>query len=162
VVQLGHQPADKARVAYVPGWSNSREWGKYPEQRSSQVYLVKGGKFYFEVLHKEAGGGDNVAVAWTGPGITTPTVIAGANLDKYTPPTSGSTTYVSDLTWVSATNGHGPVEKDKSNGENLAGDGRTLTLNGVTYAKGLGVHAASEVVYNLGGRLQLLPLRRGH
>ena len=147
----GTNPADKARVAHVPGWSNSREWGKYPEQRSSQVYLVRGGKFYFEVLHKEASGGDNVAVAWTGPGITTPTVIGGANLDRYTPPTSGTTTFVSDLTWVSATNGHGPVEKDKSNGETAAGDGRTLTLNGVTYAKGLGVHAASEVVYNLGG-----------
>ncbi len=147
----GTNPADKARVAHVPGWSNSREWGKYPEQKSSQVYLVKGGKFYFEVLHKEGAGGDNVAVAWTGPGIATPTVIAGANLDKYTPPASGSTTYVSDLTWASATNGHGPVEKDKSNGEAAGGDGRTLTLNGVTYAKGLGVHAASEVVYNLGG-----------
>ncbi len=68
-----------------------------------------------------------------------------------TPPPTGTTTYVSDLTWASATNGHGPVEKDKSNGEALAGDGRTLTLNGVTYAKGLGVHAVSEVVYNLGG-----------
>ena len=64
---------------------------------------------------------------------------------------AGTTTYLSDLTWVSATNGHGPVEKDKSNGEAVAGDGRTLTLNGVTYAKGLGVHAASEVVYNLSG-----------
>jgi hypothetical protein len=62
-----------------------------------------------------------------------------------------TTTYVSDLTWVSATNGHGPVEKDKSNGEGVGGDGRTITLNGVTYAKGLGVHAASEVVYNLNG-----------
>ena len=86
-----------------------------------------------------AGGYGNVAeVEFYAGGTTT------------TPPPAG-TTYVSDLTWVSATNGHGPVEKDKSNGENLAGDGRTITLNGVTYAKGLGVHAASEVVYNLGG-----------
>jgi hypothetical protein len=62
-----------------------------------------------------------------------------------------TTTYLSDLTWVSATNGYVPVEKDKSNGENLAGDGRTITLNGTPYAKGLGIHAASEIVYNLNG-----------
>ncbi len=37
-----------------------------------------------------------------------------------------------------------------SNGEKAAGDGRTIKLNGVTYAKGLGVHAASDVRYNLG------------
>src|SRR6185436_696220 len=61
-----------------------------------------------------------------------------------------TTIFVSDLTYTVTTNGWGPVEKDKSNGEQAAGDGHTLTLNGVTYAKGLGVHAASEVRYNLG------------
>ena len=34
------------------------------------------------------------------------------------------------------TNGWGPVEKDKSNAGKSSGDGRTITLNGVTYAKG--------------------------
>ena len=48
------------------------------------------------------------------------------------------------------TNGWGPVEKDKSNGENGAGDGATLTLNGITYAKGLGAHALSDVRYAIG------------
>ena len=65
------------------------------------------------------------------------------------PPTSSN--YLSDLTWSSMTNGSGPVEKDKSNGGGSSGDGRTITLNGVTYAKGLGAHAASDVRYNLGG-----------
>jgi hypothetical protein len=41
------------------------------------------------------------------------------------------------------------VEKDRSNGEAGSGDGATLTLNGVTYSKGLGVHAASTVRYAL-------------
>ena len=68
-----------------------------------------------------------------------------------TPPPDGSTR-LSDLSWTSATNGWGPVEKDKSNGELGAGDGRTLTLNGTTYPKGLGVHASSDVRYLLGGR----------
>jgi glucose/arabinose dehydrogenase len=66
------------------------------------------------------------------------------------PPPSGST-FLSDLAWTSATNGWGPVEKDTSNGGSAAGDGRTITLNGTTYAKGLGVHAASDVRYALGG-----------
>lgn len=57
--------------------------------------------------------------------------------------------YISDLTSVSSTNGFGPIEIDKSNGEGAAGDGRTLTLNGVTFAKGIGTHASSEIIYNL-------------
>jgi glucose/arabinose dehydrogenase len=66
------------------------------------------------------------------------------------PPPTGST-YLSDLTWTSATNGWGPVEKDRSNGGLAAGDGRTITLNATTYAKGLGAHAASDVRYGLSG-----------
>ena len=33
----------------------------------------------------------------------------------------------------------------------MAGDGRTITLNSVTYAKGLGTHAAADVRYALSG-----------
>ncbi|MGW1976218.1 NPCBM/NEW2 domain-containing protein [Streptomyces sp. NPDC001889] len=56
------------------------------------------------------------------------------------------------LTWAWASNGYGPVERDMSNGGAKAGDGRTLTVNGVTYAKGLGTHAPVQLVYYLGGR----------
>lgn len=57
---------------------------------------------------------------------------------------------VSDLPWVSATNGWGPVEKDLSNGERAAGDGRPLKLGSTTYSKGLGVHAESRIRYFVG------------
>ncbi len=60
-------------------------------------------------------------------------------------------TYVSDLPWVSSTNGWGLIERDKSNGEQAANDGATLSLGGVSYTKGLGVHANSQITYNLGG-----------
>jgi glucose/arabinose dehydrogenase len=70
--------------------------------------------------------------------------------DVSTPP-APVFTYVSDLTPTAVTNGWGPLERDRSNGEQAAGDGRPLTLNGVTYTKGLGVHAASEITYSLGG-----------
>ena len=61
------------------------------------------------------------------------------------------TNYLSDLQWLGAANGWGPVERDRSNGEQAAGDGHTITLNGVTYPKGLGVHAPSQVDFFLGG-----------
>ncbi|MDX6644003.1 MAG: hypothetical protein QOD76_1965, partial [Solirubrobacteraceae bacterium] len=41
--------------------------------------------------------------------------------------------------------------KDMSNGEQAAGDGHPLTLNGTVYPKGLGAHAASDVQYTLSG-----------
>ncbi|WP_030713401.1 NPCBM/NEW2 domain-containing protein [Streptomyces sp. NRRL F-2580] len=67
------------------------------------------------------------------------------------PPAPVADAYLSDLAWVSATNGWGPVERDRSNGRNAAGDGTPISFGGVTYAKGLGVHAPSEIVYHLGG-----------
>jgi NPCBM/NEW2 domain/Domain of unknown function (DUF1929) len=59
--------------------------------------------------------------------------------------------YLSDQQWDSATNGWGPVERDRSNAEAVAGDGRTMTINAQTFSKGLGVHALSEITYSLGG-----------
>ncbi|MDC2955096.1 NPCBM/NEW2 domain-containing protein [Streptomyces gilvifuscus] len=65
------------------------------------------------------------------------------------PPPSG-TSGLGDLPWLSATNGYGPVERNTSNGESAAGDGHPITIGGVVYAKGLGVHAGSEVEYYTG------------
>ena len=61
------------------------------------------------------------------------------------------TSYLSDLAYTVTANGFGPAEKDRSNGEAAAGDGRPLTLAGVVYAKGIGAHAASDIRYNLAG-----------
>jgi hypothetical protein len=60
-----------------------------------------------------------------------------------------TSTFLSDLQpAVTPLNGWGPIEKDESNGEQSAHDGRTMALNSRTYAKGLGVHADSEVDYD--------------
>jgi beta-galactosidase GanA len=59
---------------------------------------------------------------------------------------------VSDLPFLSASNGWGPVERDSSNGEQAAGDGRTITINGTTYPKGLGTNSISDVEVYLGGK----------
>jgi hypothetical protein len=68
------------------------------------------------------------------------------------PPDAGLTeTPLSSLAYVVVENGWGPVEKDTSNGEDAAGDGNTITLNGITHATGLGVHARSEITVDLAG-----------
>jgi hypothetical protein len=46
-------------------------------------------------------------------------------------------------------NGWGPVERDESNGETAANDGHLITMDGVTYSKGIGMHAAGEIVVPL-------------
>lgn len=55
-------------------------------------------------------------------------------------------TYLSDLTWTSATTGYGTIQKDKSI------DGHTISLKGRNYTKGIGTHANSQITYNLGGQ----------
>ncbi|MGN9911494.1 glycoside hydrolase family 2 TIM barrel-domain containing protein [Phytohabitans sp. LJ34] len=59
--------------------------------------------------------------------------------------------WVSDLPFLVAENGWGPVERDMSNAEQPAGDGRPITIGGVVYEKGVGAHATSRVVVDLGG-----------
>ena len=62
------------------------------------------------------------------------------------------TDYVSDLPWLSSTNGWGPVERDTSVGGNVGGDGKTITLAGTTFKKGLGTNSISDVAIYAGGR----------
>ncbi len=61
----------------------------------------------------------------------------------------GPSVYLSDLPISGSTNFWGPIEIDMSNGGDLANDGQPLTLNGIVYSKGLGMHAASEIIYNI-------------
>jgi len=61
------------------------------------------------------------------------------------------TTDLSSWQELYSSNGFGPIEKDMSNGEVPSGDGKTITIRGRTYARGIGVHANSEIRYPLGG-----------
>jgi hypothetical protein len=77
-------PTNKTRIAHVDGWTNPREWNKYPSQQSTTISLVAGRRYYIEALHKEGNVGDNFAVAWQGPGISQQ-VIPGLVLCPYAP-----------------------------------------------------------------------------
>jgi lysophospholipase L1-like esterase len=96
----------------------------------------------YDGIHPNAGGEQKMANKWYSA-LTT--VLTPGNPN---PPPSG--TYLADsLTPTFTSNGWGPYEKNKSNGEANANDGGTITLNGTTYTKGLGVHAGSELRYTL-------------
>jgi hypothetical protein len=91
LLSTNDNPANARRIAFVDSWTNSREWSKSPSQKSAAINLVAGQKYYIEVLHKEGSGGDNVAVAWQGPGIAQ-AVIAGNFLSPFVPQGGGGTT----------------------------------------------------------------------
>jgi len=59
--------------------------------------------------------------------------------------------WASDLPWLSQTNGWGPAERDRSNGESGAADGHPITLNGTVFQKGIGAHADSDLEILTGG-----------
>lgn len=87
---------------------------------------------------------------FTSPAVTSaPTPEVTLALDLTRP--DDSPEFLSDLRFISITNGSGPVETDMSNGLNGARDGSKISLSGVKYDKGLGVQAPSEVRYCLGG-----------
>jgi hypothetical protein len=66
------------------------------------------------------------------------------------PPNPANGAAVSDLPFLTESNGYGPVERDRSNGEAQAGDGAALSIGGGTFAKGIGMHANGEVTVWLG------------
>ncbi|MCW1925897.1 Ig-like domain-containing protein [Luteolibacter arcticus] len=63
-------PSNKTKIAFTLDWTGVRVWTTYASQQSAVIPLTAGQRYYVEVLHKEGGGGDNLAVAWQGPGIT--------------------------------------------------------------------------------------------
>jgi hypothetical protein len=101
------------RLAHITnGWTNALEWNKYASQKSAPVNLTQGQRYYIEVLHKEGGGGDSLAVGWARPGqaTTTPSeVVPGSVLDAFVPagnpppPPSGFSAKVNFQTATAAT-----------------------------------------------------------
>lgn len=87
-------PANKLKIASVPGWTGHNVWNVYSQQRSVSVPLVAGQRYYIEALQKEGSGGDNLSVAWQLPGTvfntSTGLPIAGQYLAPYDvlPPSS--------------------------------------------------------------------------
>lgn len=73
-------PANKRKIAYVLDHTGPQMWSQYPSQRSVEIPLKQGQLYYIEALHKEASGGDNLAVGWQLPGGTLERPIPGNRL----------------------------------------------------------------------------------
>ncbi len=74
------QPQNAVKIAEVPGWTNIREWGKYPEQKSNAISLTAGQYYYIMALMKEETGGDNLAVRWQLPDGTVQNPISASHV----------------------------------------------------------------------------------
>jgi RHS repeat-associated protein len=86
-----NQPANKQKIDSVIGWTDTLQWNKFPSQKSSPKNLITGVKYYFEILHKDAGGGDNLAVGWQTPNSGgTIQVIPASVLWKFVKPSAPS------------------------------------------------------------------------
>ncbi|MFI5729705.1 NPCBM/NEW2 domain-containing protein [Kribbella sp. NPDC051587] len=77
-----------------------------------------------------------------------------------TPPPAGKSK-LGDRPWTAMTNGWGPVERNRSNGEQPAGDGQPLTVAGTVYPSGLGAHANGSIAFHLGKRCSTLTVAVG-
>ncbi len=89
-------------------------------------------------------GGDNVN--WDHANWANARLICGEDIVD---PPAGDSVYLSDMTWVSESNGYGPAERDTSNGEDVAGDGVPMSIRGMSFNKGVGVHAPAEIIVEI-------------
>ena len=143
-------------IASVGNWTSPRQWTKYASQKSAVVSLVAGQKYYMEALMKEGGGGDNLAVGWSGSGISGTQVIGGAYLTPFVPggsaPTAahqwklneGSGTSTSDS--AGSANGtltNGPTWTAGQNGQALDFDGSndSVDISGMTSTSSITISA---------------------
>ena len=64
-------PTTRRKIAWVNGWTGSRQWAVEANQSSASAYgtitLQMGQRYYIEALMKEGGGGDNLCVRWQLP-----------------------------------------------------------------------------------------------
>ncbi len=128
------EPADAAGFASVaPGAKATATWQVTPPVDAEYRAYSLGAEAVYTV------GGETRKLGATASVRTLPP-----------PPTAGA--YASDLDWVSMENGWGPAERDMSNGETGAGDGKPLTVDGTVFAKGLGTASPGRIRYYLGGK----------
>jgi hypothetical protein len=95
-------PANKVKIASVSGYTASQEWTKYYSQRSGQITLTAGRRYYIEALHKEATLADHMAVGWQLPSTKLERPIPGIRLIPFLE-TSGQE--ASDLETISGSEG---------------------------------------------------------
>ena len=79
-LSLSEYPAAKTKVAEVATWTLSGKFDQFPSQQSKPITLQAGKKYYIEILHKDGGGDNHLAVAWKLPDGTQEVPIPGKRL----------------------------------------------------------------------------------
>lgn len=79
----GGSASGAAQIASVSGYTNPGVYTTQVSQTSAAFALTGGQPCYIEALQKQGNGGDFLQVAWTGPGIASPTIIPGSALNPY-------------------------------------------------------------------------------
>ncbi len=115
-VSQDEEMANAVEVAYVEGWAAPGEWNKFPDtQHSEPMELRKGQVMAVMAFFREGGGGDNMDIGWTGPGlsddITNPTYLTDYITHLAPPPAQArrpvpeaeavDVPYDTDLSWSS-------------------------------------------------------------
>ena len=72
------EPGNRQFIVCVTDWAEPTDFSK----KSKPVRLTAGKKYYIEAVHNENAGGDHIAVAWKGPGVSEG-VISGRYLSPY-------------------------------------------------------------------------------
>ncbi len=153
--------ADDGVRLWVDGKLLINRWTNRTSARdqSVPVSLTGGRKYDIQLEYYDNSGNALVKLLWSYPGQAEQLIPQGrlyvAAITPQVAPVVTSSTWVSAMPFLSETNGWGPLERDRSNGDKGATDGVTLKVDGHAYARGLGVHAASEVKVALDGRFDV-------
>lgn len=151
VTDLGRTPARRVSVSLT----GPAGWAVRPTSATSAAVLAPGGTLRTGWRVTAPSGtptgsyGLTLTTSYRSPSGTAVISTLPLTASVVVPPPAG-TSYLGDLPWLAATSGWGPVERNTSNGESAAGDGHPLTIDGTVYAKGLGVHAPSDVSFYTG------------
>jgi hypothetical protein len=84
-LSTSEDPAQKVKIAYQTFAVRKRDWNATPTQRSNAINLVRGRRYYIELLHKEGKGDDHCAVGWQLPDGTMERPIPGKRLSAWIP-----------------------------------------------------------------------------
>jgi hypothetical protein len=60
-------PSELTLVSRCEAAVPTRAWTARREQTSGKIYMLKGRYYYFEILHKDSGGDDYLALCWQWP-----------------------------------------------------------------------------------------------
>jgi uncharacterized protein (DUF1800 family) len=81
-------PAGRVRIASFSGYTNPQQWTKFASQKSAEIPLVAGQRYYIEALMKEGYGGDHVSVGWATSPTGAVSIIPGSVLTPFETPSS--------------------------------------------------------------------------